>query len=257
MIRQRHIFKYFFIREVKSDYLANLLGLSWLFVQPVVLLLMYWFVFEKIFQARIPEKLNLDFIVYLAIGFWPWLAFSESIVKSIPAVMKNSELIGKNKIDFKIPVLASISATFLVNCLSFFLVLFLLTLYYDFLSIEKVVLLFIPLFQLYVLSLAIGLILSATQVFVKDTLQVVGTLITLLFYFTPIIYSELAIPEQYINYLKYNPLYTPFSFIHNIFIVQELLPWRQMIYLSLFIILFLVISIKYFNRLSAHFEDYK
>ncbi len=257
MLNKSHIFKYFFIREIKNDYLANLLGLTWLFIQPIVLLLMYWFVFEKIFNARIPEELNLEFIVYLAVGFWPWLAFSESVVKSISSVMKNSELIGKNKIDFKILVLASVSATFLVNSISYFVILTILSFFYDFLSLEKILLLFIPLFLLYFFAVSIGLFLSATQVFVKDTLQVITTFMTLLFFSTPIIYSELLIPEKYINYLKYNPLYTPITFIHNIFINQELLPWQSIAYLAVVIVVLIFISVRYFDKLSVHFEEYK
>jgi len=119
-----NIFLYYLKRELKEKYIGNITGILWIIIQPVVLLATYWFVFEKIFHARISEDIDVDFIVYLALGFWPWLAFSESVMNSITGVENNSELIGKNKLDFKIPVIASITANFVLNVIGYVLVLF-------------------------------------------------------------------------------------------------------------------------------------
>jgi ABC-type polysaccharide/polyol phosphate export permease len=251
------IFKLYLIRELREKYLGNITGILWVFIQPVILLLMYWFVFEKIFQAKVSQDISVEFIVYLAIGLWPWLAFSESVVNAILGVKNNSDLIGKNSIDFKIPVIASITASYFINILGYIFVLIILSINFDYLKISSVSLLVIPIIQLYVFAIALGLFLSATQIFIKDTLQVMTTLMTLWFFLTPIIYSESLIPVQYLPYVQLNPLFTPISFIHKAVITHEALPWSGMAYLSLIIIILFVISIKYFNKLSVHFEDYK
>ena len=251
------VLRYYFIRELKEKYLGNLTGILWVFIQPIILLLVYWFVFQKIFQTRITEDLPVEFIVYLAIGFWPWIAFSESVTNSISSVKNNSDLIGKNNIDFKIPVLASISASFCINILGYIFVLIILSIYFDYFSLPSLGLLVIPVLQLYFLAIALGLFLSATQVFIKDTLQIMTTFMTLWFFLTPIIYSESLIPEKYLPYIQMNPLFTPISFIHKAIVTHEELPWQNMGYLSMAILIFFIFSIKYFNKLSIHFEDYK
>jgi len=77
------MFTYFLKREITDRYLGNVMGLAWVFIQPLITLVIYSFVFENIFKARIPEAAHLGFAVYLAIGFWPWTAFSESLLRSI------------------------------------------------------------------------------------------------------------------------------------------------------------------------------
>lgn len=253
----KKLFKYYFIREIKEKYIGNILGAAWLFIQPIMLLFVYWFVFTKIFNTRIPESLHVGFIVYLAIGLWPWLAFSESLIQSITSVSKNSDLIGKNKLDFKIPVIASITATFFINIISYVVVLFCLSIFYDYLNITSMLLLIIPIIILYILAISLGLIFSATQIFIKDTLPLITTFMLFWFFATPIIYSETMIPEKYLSYMKLNPLYTPISFIHKSVLSSGPLPWFDIITLLVIVMVLFYASIKYFNKLSAHFDEFK
>jgi len=251
-----NLFKYYFFREIREKYLSNITGLTWVFIQPILLLAIYWFVFEKVFHSSSPESKEVGFIVYLAIVFWPWQAFSESVIYSITSVSKSSSLIGKNNIDFRIPVLASITATFFLNITGYVLVLILLSIFKGVVDLTTFLLILIPIIQIYLFTLAIGFILSATQIFIKDTLQIMTTLMTMWFFMTPVIYSETLIPEGFKSFIKLNPLYTPISFIHNAVLSPETLPWKDMFYLYLITIILLYVSIKYFKKLSVYFEDF-
>ncbi len=251
------MFKYFFYREIKEKYIGNLTGISWIFIQPIILLTIYWFVFDKIFGARIPEAKDIGFIVYLAVGFWPWIAFSEAVMRSITVLTEQKDLIGKINIDFKTSVIAAISASFFLNLIGYILVLIGLVLFANKFNYFGLILLIFPILQLYIFALALGILLSALQVFIKDILLFMSTIMTMWFFLTPIIYSESILPENYKVLLKLNPLYTPISFIHKAIITQDTLPWTEMIVESSLIILFLILSIKIFNKLSPSFEIFK
>jgi len=250
------LFKYFLKREIKESYLGNLTGFSWVLIQPILTLIIYTIVFEKIFNARIPEAENIGFIVYLAIGFWPWIAFSEAILKSITAITNKKDLIGKIKINLKDVVFASVTATFIINVIGYFLVLLILILVGKEFNHSAIILLLLPILQMYLFALALGLILSALQVFIRDTLHLMTTLITLWFFSTPIIYSESIMPESVRYYMQFNPIYTPITFIHNAILSHKPLPWFEMGVLTIFILLLLYLANKMFSKLAPHFEDY-
>lgn len=250
------MFKYFLIREIKESYIGNLSGFSWVMIQPVLTLIIYTIVFEKIFKARIPEAENIGFIVYLAIGFWPWTAFSEALLKSITAVTSKKDLIGKIKINLKHCVFATVTASFLINIIGYFIILIILVLMGKEFNYYAIPLLIFPIIQLYIFALAMGLMLSALQVFIRDTLHVMTTFITLWFFSTPIIYSESILPESIRAFMQFNPIYTPITFIHNAILSHKPLPWKEMIILSFVLIVFLYVSNKIFSKLAPNFEDY-
>ena len=248
------MFKYFYKNQIKEKYLGNLTGFSWVFIQPLITLLIYWFVFDKIFQSRISEDINASFITYLALGFWPWLAFSESILSSINTIKEKSDLIGKIKLDFKTVVVAKVSAVFSLHLIGYLLVLVILLLLND-LSLWKIPILVLPLIQLYLFAIALSLILSSLQVFINDILQVITVVMTMWFFMTPIVYSEYFIPSEYRSALMINPIYTIITFVHKSILTNEALPWMMMLVVSVFIVILLLLAIKMFNKLSDKFEE--
>jgi ABC-type polysaccharide/polyol phosphate export permease len=185
------------------------------------------------------------------------LAFSESLLKGTTAVGEKKDLIGKINIDLKIPVLASISASFVLNVFGYLIVLLILLISNKGLDIASIPLIFFPLLLLYIFAISLGLILSAVQVFVKDTLQFMTTVLTLWFFMTPIIYSESILPEKYKVIIRINPVYTPIEFIHNLFITKTRLPWVSMLVMFILLLILLSISIKIFDKLSPSFEEFK
>ncbi len=250
------MFSYFLRRELKERYLGNITGISWVFIQPLITLGIYWFIFDKIFKARIPEADEYGFIVYLAIGFWPWMAFSESIITSITSITDKADLIGKVKVNPKILVFSSITSTFFLNMIGYIVVLIVVIILNPTLSYSILPLLLIPIVLLYVFALSLGLILSSLQIFIRDTLQLMTTIITLWFFSTPIIYSEQLIPKEYSYLFQFNPVYTPINYIHKVVFSNEQLPWINMFYFALFVFILFYLATKVFDKLSPYFEDY-
>lgn len=250
------MFSYFLKREITDRYLGNVMGLAWVFIQPLITLVIYSFVFENVFKARIPEAAHLGFAVYLAIGFWPWTAFAESVLRSITALTDKKDLIGKVKIDLRLPVAATVTATFLLHMLGYAVVLVALALWGKPLHFGMLPLIIPALLVLYLLALGFGFLLSAIQVYLKDTQQIMASLMMLWFFATPVIYSESLLPESARRWLLLNPAYAPIDFIHQALLFGQNLPWLPLLGTTAFALLLLGLSLRVFDRLSARFEDF-
>lgn len=250
------MFTYFLKREITDRYLGNVMGLAWVFIQPLITLVIYSFVFENIFKARIPEAAHLGFAVYLAIGFWPWTAFSESLLRSITSLVDKKDLIGKVKIDLRLPVAATVTATFLLHMLGYAAVLVALALWGKPLHFEMLPVILPALLVLYVLALGFAFLLSATQVYLKDTQQIMASLMMLWFFATPVIYSKSLLPESVRQWLFLNPVYPPIDFIHQALLFGTDLPWLALLGTAVFAGVLLLVSVRAFDRLSARFEDF-
>ena len=93
IISQRHLIFSLTKREVKSQYVGSALGIIWTFLQPMVMIFVFWFVFSIGFKVM-PVK-NVPFVVWLTAGLAPWFAFSEIVNGSTGVVAGNAHLIKK------------------------------------------------------------------------------------------------------------------------------------------------------------------
>jgi len=250
------MFAYFLRREINNRYIGNSSVVFWIFFQPLLTLLIYNFVFSYIFKARIPDMLDGTFIAYLAIGLWPWMAFSESVIRSISCVTERKDLLGKVKIDLRVIVLANITATFILHFIGYVFVIILLIAFGKISAEFNLLLLLIPLTILYLLAIMFGLFFSALQVFYKDLQQIMSTLMTLWFFSTPIIYAISAIPVKYHAIMSWNPLFGLINFIHNIVFKFSDLDWMSLLKLLTVILILMFIGNIYFKKLAPQFDDF-
>ena len=88
-------------RDFQSRYLGSYLGLLWAFIQPVVTILILWFVFEVGFKSK-PVG-NVPFILWLMTGIIPWFFISDSLANGTGSVVENSYLV--KKIVFRVSML--------------------------------------------------------------------------------------------------------------------------------------------------------
>ncbi len=178
----------------------------WVFLQPIIKLLIYAFVFSIIFKIRFTEFGGDGFLPFVAVGLWPWLAFSEALLRSVSAVQSNSSLIRKIKFPHEILVFSAVVAVYLIHLAGLLLVFGVLTMmgYTVHLMMLPVLLLYFGLQLL--MSIGIGFVLSSFQVFLKDVSQIVSSVMMFMFYLSPILYSLSLVPERYRDYYLINPM---------------------------------------------------
>ena len=103
--------------DFKKRYAGSYLGFLWALVQPVVTVLMYWIVFDKVFQTRaqmVASGVEVPYVLHLTAGLVPWFYFSEAITNGTNALLEYSYLVKKVVFNISIlPIIKLIAATFI------------------------------------------------------------------------------------------------------------------------------------------------
>ncbi len=196
----------FLRQDLRQRFAGNLLGLAWALIAPLLQLAVFNLVFVHILKARVPGLEGSTYLVFLALGFWPWFAFSEAVSRGCTAITDHSGLAGKVAVPRAVPVLAAVSTAFLLHGIGYALVLVALALFGPALAWEHLPLALLHWLPLLVMAAGIALALAAVQVFIRDLAQTIGLLITLWFFLTPIIYAPGTVPGGLAQWLAINPI---------------------------------------------------
>ena len=243
-------------RNIRTEYLENVTGFAWLILQPLLMLAVYAFVFSTIFQARMPEAGDVGFVPFLAVAFWPWTAFAESILKSSASIKSNAALIGKVAFASELLPLSTVAATFVMHMAGYLVVLAVLALLGTDLHWQGLIIA-VPLLLLLVLFAAgLALFASALQVFLRDLAQILPPLMTFWFFTTPILYSSSMLPDGLEPIFRWNPAAW---FVQRLreSLLTDLSPFMIMdLAVPVISVGTLVLGLWFFRRLRGHFEDF-
>jgi lipopolysaccharide transport system permease protein len=218
----RHLFRYrgliesLVARELKARYRGSVLGFFWSFVNPLLLLLIYSFVFTVVMPGARGAGLD-PYALFLFCGILPWTWFSSSLLEASNVLIAGGNLI--RKVLFPAEVLPIV--TVLAGLVHFALGLPILAafLIYYRTPIAWLDLAWFPLIVLVQLLFTTGLALlvSALTVHFRDVRDLLQNLLTLWFFATPIIYPLERAPERWRRLLELNP------FTHLAVAYQEVL----------------------------------
>ncbi|WP_138496195.1 ABC transporter permease [Paenibacillus pinistramenti] len=240
--------------DFKKRYLGNYLGIVWAFIQPLISLLLFWFVFQVGFR-NMPVD-DAPFILWLACAMIPWNFFAEAVQASTVSVIENSFLVKKVVFRLEIlPVIKIYSALFVHLFFIVFLFVMFLAYGYGFTLYDLQILYY--LLASIVLILGISWITSSVILFFKDTGQIVAMLVQFGFWLTPIFYSINTIPERFRFLLKMNPMYYITDGYRRIFIYRQWF-WQDMkltLYFWAVTISLLCIGFFLYRKLKPHFAD--
>ncbi len=254
LYRNRGLILQLTVRDFKSRYLGSYLGLLWAFINPVVTILIFWFVFEVGFKSA-PVG-DFPFILWLMTGIIPWFFIADTLMSGTGSVVENSYLV--KKIVFRVsmlPIVKLLSA--LVVHVFFVLVIFLVfSIYRIYPGLYSLQVLYYGASAI-VLLLGLTWLTSALMVFLKDVGQIVAMFMQFGFWLTPIFWSIEIVPEKYRIYLKLNPVYYITEGYRDCF-VHKVWFWEHPLYTAYFWIFTGVVFILgsvVFTRLRPHFSD--
>lgn len=243
-------------REIRSRFIGSASGWVWLILNPLLLLAVYSFVFGVIFQARVPPGLDMPFVAWLAVALWPWLMFSEGVLKGAQSIREHAALISKVSLPRELLVLASVSAVFLLHLagyLAVFAVLVSLGIELHWSGLPRLLL---ALGSLYVLTAGLALALSAIQVYVRDLEQALPTVFMFWFFLTPILYAPSLLPTEFAVWLDFNPLTWWMAEIRAGMLHAQPAPGWPALLMLLGSLVTAWIGHRIFRRLSPFFEDF-
>lgn len=205
---QRELIHQFTRREIEGRYRGSVLGLLWSFINPLIMLLIYTFIFGVVFKARWPQSGSQSlgqFALVLFCGLVSFNIFSEcisrssSLIVSVPSYVK--------KVVFPLEILPiSLLGSALFHGLISFCVLLLANLFIN--HTVQWTLIFLPIVMLPLCFFCLGIswLLASLGVFLRDLSHVIGLVIQVIFYASAIFYPFEALPPYAQTAIRFNPL---------------------------------------------------
>ena len=251
---KRYILKELIKRDTKQVYTGSVLGFTWTIIQPVAMTIIFMVVFGMGFKSAPVD--NVPFVVWFLCGLIPWNYFTVCITSNTSVIHQYSFLV--KKINFRVSVLpiVKIMSSLLVN-VAFVMVLCIILLIYG-MEFSLYWFQFIYyLVALMFLLLGLSWFLSAIDVFARDVEQLVGIILQLGFFATPIFWNIEVMKEPFRTILMYNPMYYIIEGYRNSFIFH--IPFWNNIEMGLYYwgvtLFFMILGILVFSRLRPQFAD--
>ena len=244
----------FLHREITSRYAGAAGGLAWAVINPLAQLAIYGMVFGAL--LRVPESAlgGYRFLGFLAIALWPWLMFSEGVMRAMECLQANSGLIRKVAFPHELLVFASVGATFAIHAMGWLAVLVALSIWGEPIQWTGIVLALPILAAQFAFTVGMAALLAAAQVVLRDVEQALGLAFTIIFYTTPIVYPLAIVPEGYRRWLAANPLaYVVTRYRDLLAGVGGWQPGDMAVILAS--LAMLAAGLWVFRRLSPYFED--
>ena len=254
LFRYRGLIQSLVARELKARYRGSVLGFFWSFVNPLMLLLVYSFVFKYILASK-SEFIKAHYELFLFCGILPWTWFSSSLLESSSVLISGGNLI--KKVLFPAEILPIV--TVLSNMVHFFFGLSILAVFLAWYQtpLSLIELLWFPVILLVQLILTLGfaLILSALTVHFRDVRDIIGNLMTFWFFATPIIYPYKQMASK-MWLLNLNPFtHLAISYQEVLFFEGPFGHWKWLLALGGASIVFFLFGYFIFDRLRDTFAE--
>lgn len=244
------------IADFRKRFVGSYFGVAWMFVQPIVTIVIYYLVFQVGFKAK--PQVSEPYVIWLVPGIVPWFFFSEALNHTTNCLAEYSYLV--KKVVFKVstlPLVKIISCIF-VHAIFIGIMIVVFLLFGRTPSVYWIQALYYT-FAMSILLIGLGFITSSITVLFRDMAQIVNIALQFGIWATPIMWepSMFAGLEPYIWVLKINPLYYIVqgyreSFIGGIGFWEK--PIDTLYYWCFTGIIF-VIGLNLFKKLKPHFAD--
>jgi ABC-type polysaccharide/polyol phosphate export permease len=234
-------------RELRARYRGSLLGVFWSLINPLLLLLIYTFVFTVVMPGARGNGLE-PFAVFMFCGILPWSWFSSSLLESANVLVSGGNLI--RKVLFPAEVLPIV--TVLSGMVNFCLGLPGAFLLYYRVPVSGTDLLLLPLLVALqaLMTVGLALIASSLTVLFRDVRDLLASALTLWFFATPIIYPISTAPGRVQRLLRLNPM-TPIveSYQEILFHDGPYDSWATLLTVAGFSVVVFLVGYFVFNRL--------
>lgn len=198
----RELFYFLIWRDVKVRYKQTLLGATWIILQPVLTMVIFTLLFGKV--MKVPSD-GIPYPLFAFAGLLPWIFFSSSVTNSGNSLVGSANLITKVYFPREIIPGAAIGAR-LVDFGIGFLILLVLLIYYGVALTWAALMLPALVLLTMLLSLGLGMWLSALNVRYRDIGALIPFLIQVGFFATPIVYPSSLLPANWQWAIRLNPL---------------------------------------------------
>lgn len=254
LFKNRELILQLSVNDFKTKYAGSYLGIIWAFIQPIVTILIYWFVFQVGFKNGAID--GIPFVLWLIAGLVPWFFFSDSLNGATNSMIEYNFLVKKVVFNISVLPIVKIFSAFYVHV--FFIVLMFLC---YFLSGNQPNIYCLQIiyfaFCTFAFSLAISYASCAIIIFFRDLGQIINIVLQVGIWLTPIMWHYSMFPAKLQFLLKLNPMYYIIEGYRDSMMGRNWF-WEHFnmtFYFWMITILMFCLGTTIFRKLKIHFAD--
>ncbi|APR34022.1 MULTISPECIES: ABC transporter permease [Citrobacter] len=244
-------------RDIASRYQGSVIGFMWSFINPIIMLSVYTFVFSVVFKARWSADSTgskTEFALILFSGLLVYNLFSECLNKSPGLILSNVNYVKKVIFPLEILPFVVLGTAFFHMLISFVVwVIF----YLIFFGIPHVTIFLFPLTLIPLMFLIIGLslFLSALGVYLRDIGQIIILVTTVLMFMSPIFYPIQALPDNFKIIMEFNPLTFIIEQVRAVIIFGNSIQWQKWGVWTIVSMIITCFGFAWFQKTRGGFSD--
>ena len=180
----RELLVYLVRTEIKVKYKNSALGLVWSMIAPAMTLAIYFVVFQLVLGNRMPH-----FVIFLFAGLLVWNLFQLGVLTGTGVIVNNSAIVKKVAFPREILALAAVGSALVFFCFQAVVMAIFMVVLHVAPAVNYLPLLLLALFTAMVLACALGVLLSAVNVYLRDMQHLIEVVLTAWFWACPIVYA--------------------------------------------------------------------
>lgn len=238
------------MRELKARYRGSVLGFMWSFLNPLLLMLVY----TLVFSVNMRFGMAREYVPRLISGLLPWLWFSSSMLESSGSILGGGNLIKKVLFPAEVLPLVVVISNFIHFLFSLPILLLFVLIFRRPVSFALISAPIVMLVQM-VFTFGLALLFSALCVHFRDIQHILGNLLTLWFFLTPIIYHPGQIPSTIQAILEFNPVTPLILAYQRIFYEGQFPEFKPLFVAAIIAILTYLLGASIFDRYRVIFAE--
>jgi lipopolysaccharide transport system permease protein/teichoic acid transport system permease protein len=255
LVAQRAMIAAMVARNLRFRYAGTALGTAWSIANPVAQVAVFWFVFAVGFKVHVAS--GTPYVLFFLAGLLPWMMFSESVNSSLGSIVANPHLVKKMAFPTEILPIVQVFVALVPQVVLVGVVLGLLAAYGRPVTWH---LLQLPYYVAGAALLALGLgwLLAALNVFVRDIAPMLGTVLNIWFWLTPIAWPPTLLPPHLAFLLGFNPMVYIVEGYRGAFLGASVGMWPgpwQAVYFWVVCLVILAVGAGVFRRLKVEFAE--
>lgn len=222
-------------RELRGKYKGSVLGFLWTYINPLMQILVYAFIFSQIFKSGIE-----NFHIYLIVSMFPFNFFSGGVMQGLGSVRYQADLVKKVYFPRQVLPIVALTVNFINLLISFGIIYSILLISGWGINISVQIWLVPVMLLEYFFALGLALMLSAVEVYFRDIEHIVSVIMMIWMYMTPMFYSIEIIPEEFLPLFYRNPMLYIISMYQQI-LYYKIAPdsvymWKALCFTGVFLI---------------------
>jgi lipopolysaccharide transport system permease protein len=237
------------LREMRMQYKHSFMGFAWSLLNPLMHLLVFYFIFRVVLAL---DMQRFSSNVFIGLLMWEWL--QGGLTQAANAITGNRELVRRPGFNLAIlPIVTNITRMMdFIFSLPVLLVILLIE--HAHLGTRLLMLPFLMALQ-FLLILGFSYLVASTNVLFRDTQHLLGVILRLFFFLTPIFYEASLLPKQFGNLYRINPMVALLEAYRAVLIGDRPLDWGSLMWPAVLAILICVFGYTLFRRVNYRFVE--